>query len=563
MTVHRRWIRATVNPEQVTVLIHIDPAAGDEPSFGDGSVTSDDARNPLAGLRWYCDYLSEHSARVCILLPNRLRDEGFTLGETQEAGSILWYGDDGAWKLPKDVSPEHIWLINGERLPIVDWNTAGASADRIDADILVFDPSTPCSDRHYSESVLVDSAGAVVQVRRHYDDSPSFTDLWSGQASFLMTNARLAVPVVSHVLLRGWGLESIGSLTRRFTVRWSEAPSALSGAGSRHVVTGPLRTTARRSLRDQGKASTKIVDRPANETVPRTSARQERGAKQDVRPDSKQGAKRAELQAPAAPRDAERSRTDDRDEFAPTGNRAAYLATKRAFDLLVSGVGLLALSPLLGIIAVLVKLTSRGPVFFAHSRQGLAGKSFACLKFRSMSADADALQAKLRAKNEVDGPQFKMAVDPRVTWLGGWLRRLNLDELPQLINVFLGQMSLVGPRPSPDAENQVCPPWRRARLSVKPGITGLWQVLRTRDRPDTDFQEWIYYDVEYARHRSLWLDAWTLMYTPVSMFAPKHLDRFVRKLERRGICLSSDRRVLETAMPSAEGRRPSTLPSPS
>lgn len=559
MTVRGRSIRATVNPELVTVLIHIDPAAGEEPPFGDRAVAVEEAQTPLEGLRWYCDYLAEHSARVCILLPNRLRDEGLTPADAPSDTSILWYGDDGAWKLPNDASPDHIWLINGVRLPIVDWNTVGASAARIDADILVFDPSAPCRDRHYSESVLVDTAGAVVQVRRHYDDSPSYTDLWSGQASFLMTSARLAVPVVSHVLLRGWGLDSIGALTRRFAVRWSEAPSALSGAGSRHVVTGPLRTTARRPIADQDKRATRTHTRPKAKSDPRSGDEAAHRASPDKAQPANRSNPRTQPDAPPTPSIAERARSEERDEIPSTGDRAGYRFTKRTIDLLVSGIGLLALSPLLAVIAALVKLTSRGPVFFAHTRQGLAGAPFACLKFRSMSADADALQAKLRAKNEVDGPQFKMAVDPRVTWLGGWLRRLNLDELPQLINVFLGQMSLVGPRPSPDAENQVCPPWRRARLSVKPGITGLWQVLRTRDRPDTDFQEWIYYDVEYARHRSLWLDAWTMVYTPVSMFAPKHLDRFVRKLERRGICLSSDRRVHEAATSDAKECRQSAL----
>ena len=104
------------------------------------------------------------------------------------------------------------------------------------------------------------------------------------------------------------------------------------------------------------------------------------------------------------------------------------------------------------------------------------------------------------------------------------------------MNVLVGQMSLVGPRPSPDDENQLCPAWRRARLSVKPGITGLWQVLRLRDDPDTDFQEWIYYDVEYARHRSLWLDWQILVATPWAIFAPRRLSGFIAKLARIGIC---------------------------
>ena len=132
--------------------------------------------------------------------------------------------------------------------------------------------------------------------------------------------------------------------------------------------------------------------------------------------------------------------------------------------------------------------------------------------------------------------QFKIDNDPRVTKIGPWLRRSNIDELPQLFNVLLGQMSLVGPRPSPDSENQLCPEWRRTRLSVKPGITGLWQVLRLRNPHASDFQEWIYYDVEYARHRSLWLDLQILLYTPVAMFAARRLNGFAGRLERHGIC---------------------------
>ena len=102
-------------------------------------------------------------------------------------------------------------------------------------------------------------------------------------------------------------------------------------------------------------------------------------------------------------------------------------------------------------------------------------------------------------------------------------------------------MSLVGPRPSPDAENQYCPGWRRARLSVPPGITGLWQVLRRRDNPESDFQQWIYYDLEYARHRSLWLDWQILLHTPYAILGSKRIARFARSLQLRGICTYSTR----------------------
>jgi lipopolysaccharide/colanic/teichoic acid biosynthesis glycosyltransferase len=180
---------------------------------------------------------------------------------------------------------------------------------------------------------------------------------------------------------------------------------------------------------------------------------------------------------------------------------------KRAADIVVATFVLLFFAPVIAIIAVVVKATSRGPIFFGHLRQGLHGKNFRCFKFRSMIVGADELQQKLRVKNEVDGPQFKMDDDPRVTPIGEFLRDTYLDEIPQFFNVLLGHMSVVGPRPSPEAENSLCAYWRDARLSVRPGITGLWQVCRTR-KAGTDFQEWVHYDSLYVRHLSLRLDMW-------------------------------------------------------
>ncbi len=115
------------------------------------------------------------------------------------------------------------------------------------------------------------------------------------------------------------------------------------------------------------------------------------------------------------------------------------------------------------------------------------------------------MKAQLKMKNQADGPQFYMENDPRLTRVGRYLRKYNLDELPQFWNVLVGDMSVVGPRPSPFHENQFCPAWREARLSVRPGITGLWQINRTR-RAGSDFQEWIKYDLEYVENRSWWLD---------------------------------------------------------
>jgi lipopolysaccharide/colanic/teichoic acid biosynthesis glycosyltransferase len=156
---------------------------------------------------------------------------------------------------------------------------------------------------------------------------------------------------------------------------------------------------------------------------------------------------------------------------------------------------------------VAIKLSSPGPVFFKDKRQGLHGKFFNCLKFRTMIAGADKIQDKLRVVSQVDGPQFKIQDDPRLSTVGRFLRDTYIDEIPQFINVLLGQMSVVGPRPSPESENTLCPSWRDARLSVRPGITGLWQVCRTR-RLMQDFQEWIHYDTEYVKNLSLRMDLW-------------------------------------------------------
>lgn len=205
---------------------------------------------------------------------------------------------------------------------------------------------------------------------------------------------------------------------------------------------------------------------------------------------------------------------DDRRGRSPV----AYSLFKAALDVTASALGLLLLSPLLVLIGLLVKLESRGPVFYRDRREGKGGHVFNCLKFRTMCAGADAQQRELLAKNqnEVDGPQFKLARDPRVTRVGRVLRALNLDELPQLINVVLLDMSLVGPRPSPFRENQLCIPWRDARLSVRPGITGLWQVCRNR-RGQGDFHQWIHFDLLYVRHMSFLVDLNILAATFVSL----------------------------------------------
>jgi lipopolysaccharide/colanic/teichoic acid biosynthesis glycosyltransferase len=178
---------------------------------------------------------------------------------------------------------------------------------------------------------------------------------------------------------------------------------------------------------------------------------------------------------------------------------------KRIFDIIAATVVLILFAPFFPLIAIAVKLNSPGPVFYKDRRQGMYGNDIDCLKFRSMVISADKMQDNLRATNQVDGPQFKMTHDPRITAVGRFLRETYIDEIPQFINVLLGQMSTVGPRPSPEKENRFCPAWRDARLSVRPGITGLWQVDRTR-LPGRDFQEWILYDTKYVRDLSWRLD---------------------------------------------------------
>jgi lipopolysaccharide/colanic/teichoic acid biosynthesis glycosyltransferase len=168
-------------------------------------------------------------------------------------------------------------------------------------------------------------------------------------------------------------------------------------------------------------------------------------------------------------------------------------------------VAILLTLPLYPFVMLAIWLEDGRPFFFVHKRETRGGREFGCIKFRSMRKDADQIKAQLQKENKADGPQFFIENDPRMTRVGDFLRKTNIDELPQFFNVLLGHMSVVGPRPSPYSENQYCPPWREARLSVRPGITGLWQVRRTR-RQGLDFQEWIKYDIEYVENASWLLD---------------------------------------------------------
>lgn len=185
---------------------------------------------------------------------------------------------------------------------------------------------------------------------------------------------------------------------------------------------------------------------------------------------------------------------------------------KQAMDLIGALALIIALAPLFLMVTVLIKLTSPGPVLFRQQRSGLNGRPFTMLKFRSMVSDAEQLKQELAALNEMSGPVFKLSDDPRITPIGRFLRRFSIDELPQLINVLRGEMSLVGPRPLPVDEVMRFDDFaHRRRLSVRPGLTCLWQVSGRNNV--TDFKDWVRLDLEYIDNWSLWLDFKILLRT--------------------------------------------------
>lgn len=194
-----------------------------------------------------------------------------------------------------------------------------------------------------------------------------------------------------------------------------------------------------------------------------------------------------------------------------------HLFCKRTFDFFGALLLLLLLSPLLLVLALLVKLTSRGPVLYRWRVVGKGGRPFVGYKFRSMVANADELKAQLENCNEMTGPVFKLTHDPRITPLGSWMRRYSVDELPQLFSVVKGDMSLVGPRPPLVTEYERFTEYQKQKLVVKPGITCLWQVSgRNQVR---DFDEWVKLDLEYIRNWSLMLDLKILLRTVCEVFA--------------------------------------------
>ena len=196
-----------------------------------------------------------------------------------------------------------------------------------------------------------------------------------------------------------------------------------------------------------------------------------------------------------------------------------YEIIKRLIDIICSFLGLLVLSPLFIIIAIIIKTTSKGTVFFSQKRVGKNGKEFDMYKFRSMVVNAEELKEKLAAQNEMSGPMFKMKDDPRVTKVGKFIRKTSIDELPQLWNVLKGDMSLVGPRPSLPKEVAQFESWMYKRLEVKPGLTCYWQVS---GRNNIDFEDWMKLDIRYVEERSLFVDVKLILKTIFVLFGDKN-----------------------------------------
>lgn len=203
--------------------------------------------------------------------------------------------------------------------------------------------------------------------------------------------------------------------------------------------------------------------------------------------------------------------------FESAPDKLGHLLVKRVFDMLVSSIALIVLSPFFLMTALVLKLTSKGPVFFKQKRCGLYGRNFTLYKFRTMIPDAEAKLHEIKAHNEMSGPAFKMENDPRITPLGKFLRKWSIDELPQFWNVLRGDMSLIGPRPPIPSEVVEYDNWHRRRLSMRPGLTCLWQV-QGRNKIK-DFENWMKLDMEYIDNWSLWLDLKIFFKTiPVVLF---------------------------------------------
>ncbi|MCA9194029.1 MAG: sugar transferase [Planctomycetales bacterium] len=193
----------------------------------------------------------------------------------------------------------------------------------------------------------------------------------------------------------------------------------------------------------------------------------------------------------------------------------SYPTWKRALDIAGSVGGLMLASPLIGLFAILIRVTSPGPIFFYQTRTGYMGRPFTIIKLRTMVTNAEEIKAQLQERNERDGPAFKMRNDPRITSVGRIMRATGIDELPQLINVLRGDMALVGPRPLPVGEAAQCLPWQKHRQDIRPGLTCFWQLSKSRNIP---FVDWMRLDLAYARSMNFGLDLRLIAKTFFSIF---------------------------------------------
>ena len=197
-----------------------------------------------------------------------------------------------------------------------------------------------------------------------------------------------------------------------------------------------------------------------------------------------------------------------------------YVVIKRLMDVVFSTIGLIVLSPIMLIVAVAIKLEDiKGPILFSQERVGYLGKTFKMYKFRSMYVDAEQRLQELQHLNEQTGPVFKIKDDPRITKVGKFIRKTSLDELPQLVNVLRGDMSIVGPRPALPREVKQYNAHQKQRLLVKPGITCIWQVS---GRNNIGFDEWVELDIEYIKTRKLWLDIKLILLTIPAMLGDEN-----------------------------------------
>ena len=198
-------------------------------------------------------------------------------------------------------------------------------------------------------------------------------------------------------------------------------------------------------------------------------------------------------------------------------SRFMYHSIKRIFDFMEAICGVIILSPVMLVIAILIKVEDHGPVFYKQVRVGKNGKTFKMYKFRSMFVNADQMLAKLKEQNDVEGPMFKMRDDPRVTKIGHFIRKHSLDELPQFLNVIKGDMSLVGPRPPLPSEVAEYSDYDKQRLYVTPGCTGLWQAT---ERNEVGFNEMVQLDIQYIQRASFMFDLWIIWKTVEIIIKP-------------------------------------------